>query len=58
MSRVRKRSGVPVDETENLSPPEEKSKKLSGAAKYRTKYRTLWKKEFPFIAAVPGDSYR
>lgn len=54
MSRVRKRSGVPVDETENLSPPEEKSKKLSGAAKYRT----LWKKEFPFIAAVPGDSYR
>ena len=45
-------------EDELLSPPREKARKLCGAAKYRTKFKSLWKGEFPFIASVPGDPYR
>ena len=41
-----------------LSPPIAKSRQLTGAVKYRTKFKSLWKGEFTFIASVPGDPYR
>ena len=34
------------------------SRKFSGAAKYRTRFNVLWKREFPFIAAVKGDPFK
>lgn len=38
--------------------PPAKSRKLDGAASYRTKFNPEWKKEFDFVAGVPGDPYR
>ena len=43
----------------SLSPPEpKKSRKLSGAATYKTNFNSAWIKEYPFITSVPGDPYR
>ena len=42
-----------------LSPPKPKvSKKLLGAATYKTKFNPVWTKEYPFITSVSGDPYR
>lgn len=38
--------------------PPTKTRKLEGAASYRTKFSLDWKKEFDFITNVPGDPYR
>ena len=35
-----------------------KIRKLQGAAMYKCKYISQWKREFPFIEAVKGDPYR
>ena len=35
-----------------------KIRKLQGAAMYKCKYMSQWKREFPFIEAVKGDPYR
>jgi hypothetical protein len=35
-----------------------KRRRLSGAAKYRTKFNALWKGEFPFITSVNRDPYK
>lgn len=35
-----------------------KSRKLDGAACYKTKFHCDWKKEFDFITNVAGDPYR
>lgn len=40
------------------SPPPPKKKKCTGAAKYLTKFKSEWKKEFPFVTSVAGDSHR
>ena len=47
-----------VSEREDEALPLAKSRKFSGAAKYRTRFNVLWKREFPFIAAVRGDPFR
>lgn len=51
-----------TDETDNESsshpPSSKKARKLDGYAKYPTKFRSEWKKEFNFITNVPGDPYR
>ena len=39
-------------------PSSKKPRKLDGCAKYPTKFRPEWKKEFNFITNVPGDPYR
>lgn len=42
-----------------LSPPRpKKTRKIAGAATYKTKVNPVWKKEFPFITSVTGDLYR
>ena len=46
------------EDSEDEAPPRTKASKPSGAAKYRTKFNPLWRREFTFIAAVPGDKYR
>jgi len=56
-----------VDEDEELSEDlgesspkrfkESKKSKYSGAFKYKTKFSKEWTKTWPFISAVPGDSY-
>ena len=38
--------------------PPSKFRKLQGAATYRHKYNSDWKKEFPFIDSVKGDLFR
>lgn len=43
-------------EADEKPPP--RKKKLTGAAKYKTKFKDSWKKEFSFITSVPGESYR
>ena len=43
-------------EADEQPPP--RKKKLTGAAKYKTKFKDSWKKEFSFITSVPGESYR
>ena len=43
------------DLSDILHPP--KTRKLEGAASYRTKFRSEWKKDFNFITNVPGDPY-
>ena len=43
------------DQESNPPPPK---KKYTGAAKYLTKFNSEWKKEFPFVTSVAGDSYR
>ena len=35
-----------------------KSRKFSGAATYKTKFKPVWKKEFPFVTSVQGDPFR
>ena len=42
------------------TPPRPKKSKgmHAGAALYKCRYNTVWVREFPFIAAVPGDPYR
>ena len=43
----------------SMSPPKpKKSRKLSGAATYKTKFNSAWIKEYPFVTSVPGDPYR
>ena len=43
----------------SMSPPRPiKSRKLSGAATYKSKFNSAWIKEYPFITSVPGDPYR
>ena len=46
------------EETSAAGPPLTKTRKLEGAASYRTKFNFDWKKEFDFINNVPGDPYR
>lgn len=38
--------------------PPSKTRRLDGAASYRTKFKIDWKKEFDFITSIPGDPYR
>ena len=38
--------------------PPAKIRKFQGAAMYKCKYMSQWKREFPFIEAVKGDPYR
>ena len=45
-------------ESDEEEDPPSKTRKLDGAASYRTKFNTDWKKEFDFITRVPGDPYR
>ena len=46
-------------EDRQLTPPRpKKSKKLTGAATYKTKFNSAWIKDFPFITSVHGDPYR
>ena len=42
---------------DDVQPPS-KSRKLDGAASYKTKFNQEWKKEFNFITNAPGDPYR
>ena len=41
-----------------LHRPKKSKVKHARAALYKCKYNTVWEREFPFIAAVPGDPYR
>ena len=54
-------SDFETDREELTGPPEPKRSrkaKHTGAAKYRTKFNSDWKKEFPFVTSVPQDPYR
>lgn len=49
-----------LEDVEDLSdsPPKAKSRKFAGAATYRTEFKPIWRKEFPFISTVPSDPFR
>ena len=46
------------DESDQEEAPPSKVRKFHGAATYKSKYNSAWKKEFPFIDSVRGDMYR
>ena len=46
------------DQGDQCGPPSAKTRKLEGAASYKSKFNVDWKKEFDFITNVPGDPYR
>ncbi len=45
-------------ESNNEVPDPKRSRKLSGAATYKTKFNKAWINEFPFISSVQRDPYR
>ena len=46
----------PSQSDNDLSPT--KMRKLDGAASYRTKFNSQWRKELDCIGGVPSDPYR
>lgn len=46
------------DEESDGHLPPTKTRKLEGAASYKTKFHRDWKKEFDFVTNIPGDPYR
>ena len=46
------------DNCPTLHRPKKSKVKHARAALYKCKYNAVWAREFPFIAAVPGDPYR
>ena len=44
--------------SESEEPVSKRSRKLSGAATYRTKFNRAWTKDYPFISSVQNDPYR
>ena len=40
------------------SPETKRTRKNCGAATYKTRFNSDWKKEFTFITSVPKDPYR
>jgi hypothetical protein len=44
--------------SEDETRPAFKRTKYTGASKYRTKFKSFWKKEFNWITSVPGDPYK
>ena len=47
-----------TDTTGELRPPSAKTRRYSGAAKYKTTFNRAWTKEFPCITCVVGDRSR
>ena len=45
-------------ESNTEAPDPKKSKRFTGAAKYKTKFNKVWIDEFPFISSVHRDPYR
>ena len=42
----------------SIPPAPKRSKKLSGAAMYKTRFNPAWIKQYPFLTSVPEDPYR